>query len=227
MADPRAFTCVLFDLDGTLVDTAPGITETVSFTLDQLGWPAEDPATLLRHCGPPLIDGFVDVSGMTREQAAAASAVYRQRYSSDGVAHSTLFPGIPELLDALSQQSIPLAVATSKVQASAKPLLTRFGIARYFSAIVGSDEAQARAAKVDVVREALRQLAGTGADVSRPVLIGDRSYDVAGAAEAGVPAIGALWGYAVDEAELAGAIGFADTPQDLLPFLESGNQGAI
>lgn len=207
-----AFSCILFDLDGTLIDTAPGITETVAYTLETLDWPAEDPATLLAHCGPPLTTGFVEVSGMPPVLAARAAEIYRERYLAIGSERSEPFPGIAGLLTALRRTGTALAVATSKSEDTAAALLQRFGIAEPFSAITGSDAAAGRSSKAEVVREALRRLDGRQEDTSKPVLLGDRKYDVEGAAALGVPTIGALWGYAAGREELAGAIALAVTP---------------
>lgn len=206
-------------MDGTLVDTAPGITRSVAHTLAVMGWPAEDEATLLRHAGPPLTHGFEVVSGMTHDQALEATRIYRERYVRLGVHEARVFDGIPETLATLKGAGVPLAVSTSKIEETAYPMLDSFSLRGFFDVVTGSDDTQGRSTKADVVREALRRLREAGLDASRPVLIGDRSYDVEGARQAGVPTIGALWGYAQGPDELVGAVALAERPGNVIDIL--------
>lgn len=216
----RRYTSILFDLDGTLVDTAPGITSCIAYTLETLGWPQESPEQLLLHCGPPLYTGFTDISSMPADTAQRAVGVYRERYVATGISRSQVFPGIQDLLETLHRRGHPLAVATSKSEDTAVQMLTHFGIASLFTTITGADPASGRSAKADVVRTACERLARSGADVTAPLLIGDRIFDVDGGRQAGVDVLGVRWGYAPDDEELSGAIQILDTPEDVAAFLE-------
>ncbi|HEY5230380.1 MAG TPA: HAD hydrolase-like protein, partial [Galbitalea sp.] len=95
------FTSILFDLDGTIVDSAPGITETLVYTFETMGWPVPSPAELLAFVGPPILDSFRDRAGMSLGEAAAALDIYRPRYLETGALNSTVFPGVPEVLRAV------------------------------------------------------------------------------------------------------------------------------
>ena len=121
---------------------------------------------------------------------------------------------------ALHRRGHPLAVATSKSEDTAVQMLTHFGIASLFTTITGADPASGRSAKADVVRTACERLARSGADVTAPLLIGDRIFDVDGGRQAGVDVLGVRWGYAPDDEELSGAIQILDTPEDVAAFLE-------
>ncbi len=208
------WTCFLFDLDGTILDSAPGITSTLAWTFERLGRPIPTPVELLAYVGPPLLDSFRDLAGMTLEECAEALAVYRDHYLGHGVFGSTVYPGIPALLERIAASGIPLSLATSKPELPARTMLDHFGLTRYFDVITGASEDEVRSRKADVVAEALSRLDLIGADLSATVMIGDRKHDVHGAAEHGVPTIFVEWGYG-SKAEQVGAIDFATTAEGL------------
>ena len=122
------------------------------------------------------------------------------------------------MLEAICKRGIPVSLATSKPELPATNMLNAYGLSRYFDVITGASEDETRSAKADVVAEALRRLAAIGADVSRPVMVGDRIHDVEGAAAHNVPTIYVEWGYG-SPAEQAGAIATAATPEDLRTLL--------
>ena len=212
------YTAVLFDLDGTIVDSAPGITSTLGYTFERLGLPIPTPAELLEWVGPPILDSFRDLAGFDPEQSQRALAIYRERYLSTGVFDATLYPGVPDVLRAISRAGVPLSLATSKPELPATVILEHFGLARYFDQITGASADEVRSKKADVVEEALRRLRGDGSDLSAPVLVGDRVHDVHGAAEHDVPTIFVTWGYGSPQ-EQAGAIAVVDTGPELLTAL--------
>jgi phosphoglycolate phosphatase len=189
------WTCILFDLDGTITDSAPGITGTLVDTFVELGRPVPTPAELLAYVGPPLLDAFRELGGMSVEEAQDALAVYRRRYNTGGLFDSSLYPGVPEVLARIAASGIPLSLATSKPESAATRILEHYGLAQYFTVICGASEDEVRSAKADVVEEALRRLRALGVDLSAPVMVGDREHDVHGAAAHGVPTIMVEWGY--------------------------------
>jgi phosphoglycolate phosphatase len=212
------FTSILFDLDGTIIDSAPGITATLAYTFATMGWPVPSPAELLAYVGPPILDSFRDRGGMTLGEAAEALAIYRPRYLESGALNSTVFPGVPEVLEAVHAAGIPLSLATSKPETPATLMLSHFGLLGYFDIITGASDDEVRSSKEDVVAEALVRLAAIGADLSRPVLVGDREHDIAGAAANSVPTIFADWGYGA-AAEQFGSQAVAHTPAELQTLL--------
>ena len=212
------FSAVLFDLDGTIVDSAPGITASLAYTLEALGEPVPTPSELLAWVGPPILDSFRDLAGFTTEQAEHALTIYRPRYLEVGVFDAHVYDGVPEVLAAIHAAGIPLSLATSKPETPARVVLEHFDLAKYFTELTGASDDERRSAKADVVEEALRRLAAGGADISRPVMVGDRHHDVDGAAAHHVPTIFVTWGYG-DPAEEAGSIAIARSPAQLLSEL--------
>jgi phosphoglycolate phosphatase len=213
-----AFTSILFDLDGTIVDSAPGITSTLAYTFEELGRPVPGPAELLAYVGPPILDSFRERAGMSMGEAAAALAIYRPRYLEIGALDSTVFPGVADVVKAVHAAGIPVSLATSKPETPAKLILSHYGLLGEFDVITGASDDEVRSSKADVVAEALVRLAATGADLSRPVLVGDRKHDVEGAAANGIPTIFVDWGYGGAD-EQAGAIAVMPTPADLQKLL--------
>ncbi len=193
------YSAILLDLDGTVTDSAPGITDTLAWTFTQLGMPVPSPDELLRYVGPPLLDSFRDRAGLTLEERERALEVYRERYLDRGAYDSTLYPGMGPLVRDIAAAGIPLSLATSKPETPATLMLEHFTIAEHFDIITGASEDEVRSAKADVVAEALVRLRAMDADLSRPVMIGDRIHDIEGAAVHGIPTIAVTWGYGDDE----------------------------
>ena len=214
----RPYTAILFDLDGTISDSAPGILESMTHTFRTVGVPVPDHATLMSFVGPPIMDTFRTAMGMDDAQAEHTLAVYREHYLSRGALDSAMFPGIDVVLRTLHEAGLPISTATSKPETPATVILDHYGLTRYIDFVTGASDDEVRSAKADVVAEALRRLDAAGHDVSRPVLVGDRLHDVEGARVHGVPVVFAEWGYgAPSEAE--GTVAQAATPLDLLPIL--------
>ena len=209
---------MLFDLDGTIVDSAPGITSSLAWTFERLGRPIPSPAELLLYVGPPILDSFRDRARMSPAQAEHALETYRPHYLATGVFNSAVYPGVAATIEAVHAAGIPLSLATSKPESLATVTLDYFDLARYFAFLSGASEDEKRSAKADVVAYALARLAASGVDVSRPVMVGDRGYDVEGAAANDVPTIFVEWGYG-SPAEQVGAIGVAKDAAHLRTLL--------
>jgi phosphoglycolate phosphatase len=212
------YSCILFDLDGTIVDSAPGITATLAYMFEQLGKPIPTPSELLKYVGPPLLDSFRDLAGFDADESAAALAIYREKYLNVGAYDATQYPGVGQVLKAVHESPVPMSLATSKPETPATLILEHFNLARYFDIITGASDDEVRSAKKDVVAEALIRLAAMGADISRPVLVGDREHDVQGAAANDVPTIFVEWGYG-SVAEQVGSVAVVKTPQELQTLL--------
>lgn len=199
------WSAILFDLDGTITDSAPGITASLARTFETLGRPVPDAAELLAYVGPPLLDSFRERAGMSDEQAWEAINAYRADYNGSAI-DTAVYPGVAGLLERIHAAGVPLALATSKPESVAVRILENFGLDRYFTVICGATDDESRSAKADVVAEAIRRLTEQGVDVSRSVMVGDRSYDTVGAAANGIPTILVEWGYG-SPAEAVDAIG--------------------
>ena len=211
---------ILFDLDGTLTDSGPGITKSVQYALAAFGIDEPDLEKLNCYVGPPLLESFMNFAGLSREDAQQAIAKYRERYEREGIFENELYEGIPELLAYLKEQGKILAVASSKPEKYVEQILEHFEIRSYFTVLTGSEMNETRTDKGEVIAETLRRL---GAENSRSdvVMVGDRSYDVAGARENGLLCVGVSYGYGGrEELEAAGAAKICDTPEELKMLAE-------
>jgi phosphoglycolate phosphatase len=218
---PSPYTAVLFDLDGTIVDSAPGITATLAETFVRMSLPVPSPAQLLAYVGPPILDSFRDLAHFDEETSERALSIYRVLYLEGGVFDATVYPGIESVLKAIHDAPLPLSLATSKPEKPATLVLDYYGLTGYFDELTGASEDEVRSKKADVVAEALRRLKAGGADLSNPIMVGDRIHDIEGAAANDVPTIFVTWGYGAPE-EAAGAVGVADDADELLNLLGIG-----
>ena len=217
---PKDLHWLLFDLDGTLTDSAPGILRCVQYALEQCGTPEPDTDKLRPFIGPPLLDSFQQFCGMSPERAAYAVAQYRERFSKIGMFENSVYPGIPQLLERLTAHGYVLAVATSKPEVYTRQIMEHFALTKYFTVTAGSDMHKEGETKADVMRLALRRLGLPEQQPSHTVMIGDRKHDVLGAKECGVPCIGVRYGYAAPgELEQYGAEWVTDTPETLAELL--------
>ena len=207
-----SYDVILFDLDGTLTDSAEGIINSVVYALERMGIPYTDKRELRRFVGPPLQDAFRDYYGLSEDEVTNAVRTFREYFTEKGIYENAVYDGVPEMLEALQKAGCTLAVATSKPEAFAEQILAYFGLSKYFTAVAGAS--MGGTSKPIVIRKALQKL---GTEPSRRVLmVGDREHDVLGAKEVGLPSLGVLYGYG-SEAELceAGADLIARTPQEI------------
>lgn len=206
---------VLFDLDGTLTDSGPGIMNAAAYAMEHYGL-RYDPAVLRRFVGPPLLESFRDFCGFdNRAKCEEAVWVFREYYEVKGIFENSVYPGVPEMLETLLAAGKRLAVATSKLDSAARRVLEHFDLAKYFELASGSLADNSRTKKSEVVAWALETLGVTDTGKNRALMVGDREHDVLGARENGLDCLGVLYGYG-DAAELerAGAIALAATPRE-------------
>lgn len=193
-----AFSCVLWDVDGTIADATPGIFPRLMEVLASFGQPAPDPASLPRWVGPPMYESFQSLAGLSATQAEDALARYRALAARDGYAASVdIYDGIPDVIRAVAAAGIPQATASTKPENQVTAILEHNELLGLFAAVSGarSGTVGRSDSKSDVVGWALERLQAAGVDTSNPVLVGDRHHDVEGAAEHGVPVIFAEWGF--------------------------------
>lgn len=181
---------VLFDLDGTLTDSAEGIVASFRHALGAVGADVPDGDLVERIVGPPM---HVTLGSLgLGDKAADAIAAYRADYTTRGWSMNRMFDGIADLLADLRAAGVRLAVATSKAEPTAQRIVEHFGIHEHFEVIAGASVDGTRSAKADVVAHALAQLAPVPEQV---LMIGDRSHDVHGAAHHGIDTVVVDWGY--------------------------------
>ncbi|RMF41191.1 MAG: HAD family hydrolase [Alphaproteobacteria bacterium] len=191
---------VFLDLDGTLSDSAPGITRSMQHALAAMGAPVPE-ADALRWCiGPPLRDNLRALLGPGADIEAAAGH-FHHRYGTIGWQENALYDGVPEMLDALVASGCTLHLATSKSRRHAERIVAHFGIRPRLGAVFAANDDGTGSEKPDLLAHALRE---TGTDPARAVMLGDREHDMKGAAANAIAGIGALWGFG-NAAELTGA----------------------
>lgn len=195
------FDTIVWDLDGTLSDSAPGIMASVRYALDKMGRDIPPDAVLRSFVGPPLAASFARHCHMSVQEAEQASAFYSEDHLGGRWKSSRLYPGIFRLLSALKKQGAFLAVATGKPTDTAEMVLSYFGILGLFDKVVGTPRNSHTSRKKEAI---LAAIAGRG----NAVMVGDRAMDAAGAEEAGIPCIAAAYGYA-DPGELERIAPFA------------------
>ena len=204
---------IIFDLDGTLTDSGPGIMRSVQYALDQLGIGLEDISKLRACVGPPLGISFPRFH-VPEEKVEEAIHHFRERYIRIGVDENEPYAGIHEALAALKDAGYPLFVATSKPEPMAMHVLKRFRMTEYFQGICGATMSHERETKHDVLAYLLDHY-----QVEDPVMVGDTIYDVDGAAAFSIPCLGVNWGYGVSQDMLDhGAIAVVDTMEELKEY---------
>lgn len=208
---------VVFDVDGTITDSAAVITSCVTEALEDLGLEPQTKEQLKRWVGPPLSVSFQTFAGVPEEHVDHAIATYRSYYV-DRMLSAPLFPGISTALEEIKNAGIPMAVATSKIERLAAPILEHHDVAHYFQHIVGSREDEPNQTKASVISDALERMRADGFDTANAVMVGDRIHDVEGARANGMETIGVLWA-GTDPAEFETACCTVRTPEELLEVL--------
>lgn len=206
---------ILFDLDGTLTDSGPGIINCAVATFREYGVPIPSDEALRTIIGPPLRDSLIRF-GLPEDKAIEAVAFFRSIYAVTGKYENTPYPGIHQLLKKLKADGHRLYVATSKPEHMAVDILDHFDLAQYFDLVCGADMNHLRGTKEAVIQHLLDQI-GT---LDRAIMVGDTVFDVEGAAIHHIPTVCVSWGYGNREDMLtAGAIGIADGMDELYELI--------
>lgn len=213
----RDFDLVLFDLDGTLTDSGPGVTGCVRRALEQMSWTVPPQDMLRRFIGPALYDSFSNICGMNPEQAQQAIDIYRMYYRNGGIFENRVYDGIPEILEELRAAGKTLAVATSKPATMTGPVLSHFALDRYFDEVSAADESDRGNGKEELIFPVLQKF---GIPASHAVMIGDTKFDASGARKSGTHFLGALYGFGTEEEmRREGAKHFVRKPADIARLL--------
>lgn len=215
---------VLFDLDGTLTDSGPGIINSVQYALKQYGMQVDDLSRLRCFIGPPLHKQFQEFCGFSEEESKRAVERYREYYSVTGLFENEVYGGIPELLSAIRKEGLKAAMATSKPEKYAKQIADHFGLTSYFDFIGGSMMDGERTKKAEVIEYVLESCHIK--DRSTVLMIGDREHDIIGAKETKIHSVGVLYGYGtLEELKKAGADYIVKAPADILDIIRNINKG--
>jgi phosphoglycolate phosphatase len=205
---------VLFDLDGTLSDSAPGILGALRHAFVVNGLPPLDSHTERVLLGPPFYESLPPLIG-GEDRLPAVIEAYRESYGAGGMFDTSVYAGVREVLAMLYVSGVRLAVATSKPEHYATPIIEHLGLSEFFETVGGDELDGSLRTKALVIEKVLARLGSP--DPDDVVMIGDRAHDVLGAREHGIACIGAGWGYGMPgELERAGAASVCAEPGDLL-----------
>jgi phosphoglycolate phosphatase len=210
----KNFDYILFDLDGTLTDSAPGVINSVIYALSKFGIEVTDGKELYKFIGPPLWESFKKFYGFSDEDTNKAADYCHEYYSNKGIYENRPFEGLEDLLKLLKTNDKTLIVATAKLEAHAKRILEHFGIAGYFTYIAGANIDGTRVKKDEIIFYALKSC--NISDRSKVIMIGDREHDIVGAKKNSIHSIGVLYGYgSKEELEKAGADYIVESVNDI------------
>ncbi len=211
---------VVFDLDGTLLDTSEGVLSSVKKMLDHMGYDIPDAETMKSFIGPPINKNLERLYNLAPEDAMDAMTYFRSEYPKGDIYKAEHYEGMEELLQSLKENGFHVGVATYKREDMAQTLLEQKGLAKYFDVIHGSNAASDMS-KADIVNLTIRDL---GAGPEETVMIGDSDNDAVGAEGAGALFIGVTYGFGFDTADNVKSfknIGVASTPKEVLDIIMS------
>lgn len=204
---------VIFDLDGTLLDTSPGIFATAKYTMRRLGLSPDVPEEQMRKfIGPPIAQCFKVVYDLPDQYLDDALAIYKKRYVSDGQYQALVYPGMQMVLKTLKERGYLLAVGTLKNESTAGNMMRHYALAPYFVSIHGDFSTLAGGrTKADVLRLVLSD---THVKPEEAVLVGDTTHDQNGANVAGVGFVPVTYGFGFSR--ISAPQGSVASPQELL-----------
>lgn len=189
---------VIFDFDGTVVDTGEGILKSLQYSFEQMGREAPDMSDLKRFIGPPVYYSYTHFYGVSEDEVGEYIRKYRERYKVQGIYECELYCGMKELLCQLRKRGVKLGIASSKPEHLIYSVADYLEITDMFDAIVGVkvDDSN-HSTKTGLVLDAMEKLGVREKD--KVLMVGDRCFDIDGASGAGVDSCGALWGYGNEE----------------------------
>ena len=207
---------LLFDLDGTLTDPKQGIVTCIRHALQCLDIEIATDIRLESYIGPPLRDTFRSLCGGD-SNVEAAVGYYRERFATVGLFENRVYDGIPRCLEQLRARAESIHLATSKPTIYAERIIQHFGLERFFDRIYGSELDGRLGDKTELIGHILKREKQTAANT---IMVGDRSFDMVGARNNKVRAIGVLWGYGSEtELDQAGAHQLCSHPAELSDHL--------
>ncbi len=194
----RKYDYVIFDFDGTVVDTGEGILKSLQYSFKEMGREVPDLDELKKFIGPPIHYSYTTYYGVSEEEVGLYIKKYRERYRAKGIYECALYEGFPEILDALHEKGVKIGIASSKPESLIFDVANFLGVTEKFDAIVGVQlDDSNHSSKTGLVLEAMKKLEAE--DKEKVLMVGDRCYDIDGAAGAGVNSCGVMWGYGSKE----------------------------
>lgn len=215
----KRYKAVIFDVDGTLLDTTEGVLAAVQYTIKEAGLPEIDREALLTFIGPPIQDSFVRVYHVSKERSQELAVIFRNRYKDHDLLKAEPYDEIYDVMSQLNKQGIAIAVATYKRQDYAETILKHFHFDQYSDILYGADH-ENKLKKKDIIMLCMHDMGID--DPTEVVMVGDSSHDALGAKELGMDFIGVTYGFDFKNQEDVmkfPAIGYANKTEDLLKYL--------
>ncbi len=212
----KRYDAVVFDLDGTLLDTSEGIWRSVSYVIETMKLPPVSDDVMRTFIGPPIQKSFARVYGLDEKEANAAADIFRNRYKDTDILLATPYGGIFEAIRSLSEAGVRSGVATYKRQDYAEKILVHFGFDKVCDVICGSDF-EGKLTKKDIIENAVKSLGVS--DKKKAVMVGDSDNDAIGASEMGVDFIGVTYGFGFDgdkDVDEYPNVGHAKSPMEII-----------
>lgn len=208
----KKYNCVIFDLDGTLMDTSIGVLKSVKYTIDKMKFEELSEEELRLFIGPPIQNSFRNKYRLDDNKTNEAALMFRNSYKEKFLYDAEVYPGVIELLSYLRSNNILTMVATYKREDYTLMLLEHFGLNKYFDFIKGSDM-EGQLTKTDIVNLCIEK---SGQNKDNIVLIGDTKHDELGAKEAKIDFIAVTYGFGFKKGEkVEDAICVCDYVRDL------------
>ena len=211
----------VFDVDGTLLDTTEGVVAAVKETIQTLGLPMLTQEELLTFIGPPIHDSCQRYYALEGEALLDFANTFRNLYKDKYLFGATPYEGIYDMMDALYNKGIKIAVATYKRQDYAEAILKHFHFDRYSNILYGADFDN-KLKKVDIIKKCMDDLGTT--DYHKAVMIGDSAHDANGAKQLGVPFLAVTYGFdfkTKEDVKAFDSIGCVDHAIDIIPFFDN------
>ena len=212
----RNYDYVIFDFDGTVADTGEGILKSLQYSFEQMGREVPDLSDLKKFIGPPIHYSFVTFYGVSENEVEQYIKKYRERYKKIGIYECFVYDGMLETLKTLRKNGVKLGIASSKPIKLVYDVMEYLRLTEYFDAVVGTQfDDSNHPGKTDLVLQSMEKLEDS--DKSRTLMVGDRFFDIDGAAGAGVDSVGVTYGYGSREEFMEhNATYIVDSPKEIL-----------
>ncbi len=218
----RKYDYVIFDVDGTLLDTAEGVTSAVRHTIEKEHLESLTEEQLKSFIGPPIQESFRRVFGVDMVRAQELAAIFRNQYKDADLLKAVPYEGIYEVCDRLRQAGVTVGVATYKRQDYAEKILKAFHFDKYSHYLYGADH-ENKLKKMDIIELCMKDMGVK--DKSRVLMIGDSSHDAIGAEKIEVDFLGVTYGFEFQtesDVRKYKAVGAADKPAEILKYILQG-----
>ena len=182
---------IIFDLDGTLLDTSEGVKEAVLFTIKKLGYSKLEHDNLDAFIGPPIQTSLINFYNCTKEEAQKGADIFREYYKNVSLFKASAYPGIYSVIQFIKEKNMNVAVATYKREDYAIKLLNKFRFNEYCKVMHGGDNFN-KLSKADIIKICIDELGG---DIDNSLYVGDTYSDLKGANECGIDFIGVTYGF--------------------------------